>query len=106
VAATHPSSGTWAEFLKVAGILKVGPAREPKYLGRTEHWSGFGADPYLAGEAVFETIVGIQNADVQAWYTVAFEFKNHTDCYPQHKAFHQQVRPLSYSLEWSPLMFD
>lgn len=40
-------------------------------------WSGFGADPYLAGEAAFETIVGIQNAGVQAWYAVPFEFKNH-----------------------------
>jgi len=92
--------------LKLAGILKVRPAREPKYLGRTEHWSGFGGDPYLAGEAAFETIVGIQNAGVHAWYTVAFEFKNHTDCYPQRKAFHQQVRPLSYSSERGALRFD
>ena len=98
MAATHPSSGTWAEFLKVAGILKVRPAREPKYLGRTVHWSGFGADPYLAGEAAFDTIVEIQNAGV--------EFKNHTDCYPQRKAFHQQVRPLSYSSERGALRFD
>ena len=106
MAATHPYSGTWAEFLKLVGILKVRPAHEPKHLGGTEHWSGFGADPYLSGEAAFETIVGIQSAGVQAWYTVPFEFKGHTDCYPQRKAFHQQVRSLSFSLEWGALRFD
>ncbi|KAI0034487.1 beta-glucosidase [Vararia minispora EC-137] len=30
------------------------------------NWEGFGADPYLAGEAAFETILGMQEAGVQA----------------------------------------
>jgi hypothetical protein len=64
------------------------PHEKPMQLG-TEPWSGFGADPYLAGEAAFETIVGIQNAGVQAWYAPPFEFEYHTDCYPQRKALYQ-----------------
>ncbi|KZV64672.1 glycoside hydrolase family 3 protein [Peniophora sp. CONT] len=30
------------------------------------NWEGFGADPYLAGEAAYETILGMQQAGVQA----------------------------------------
>ncbi len=30
------------------------------------NWEGFGADPFLAGEAAYETILGIQRAGVQA----------------------------------------
>ncbi|VDB94647.1 unnamed protein product [Peniophora sp. CBMAI 1063] len=30
------------------------------------NWEGFGADPYLAGEAAYETILGMQAAGVQA----------------------------------------
>ncbi|KAJ1310905.1 hypothetical protein OPQ81_009420 [Rhizoctonia solani] len=30
------------------------------------NWEGFGADPYLAGEAAYETVVGIQSQGVQA----------------------------------------
>ncbi|KAF8346564.1 glycoside hydrolase family 3 protein [Amanita rubescens] len=30
------------------------------------NWEGFGADPFLAGEAAYETILGIQQAGVQA----------------------------------------
>ncbi|KAG9120470.1 hypothetical protein FRC07_004026 [Ceratobasidium sp. 392] len=30
------------------------------------NWEGFGADPYLAGEAAYKTIMGIQNEGVQA----------------------------------------
>ncbi|KAG9101094.1 hypothetical protein FRC07_010356, partial [Ceratobasidium sp. 392] len=30
------------------------------------NWEGFGADPYLSGEAAYETIIGIQNEGVQA----------------------------------------
>ena len=29
------------------------------------NWEGFGADPFLAGEAAYETIKGIQGAGVQ-----------------------------------------
>ncbi|KAH7344460.1 glycoside hydrolase superfamily [Rhizoctonia solani] len=30
------------------------------------NWEGFGADPYLAGEAAYETVIGIQSQGVQA----------------------------------------
>jgi beta-glucosidase-like glycosyl hydrolase len=30
------------------------------------NWEGFGADPFLAGEASYETILGMQQAGVQA----------------------------------------
>ena len=30
------------------------------------NWEGFGADPFLAGEAAYETILGMQQAGVQA----------------------------------------
>lgn len=30
------------------------------------NWEGFGADPYLSGEAAYETILGLQQAGVQA----------------------------------------
>lgn len=30
------------------------------------NWEGFGADPYLAGEVAYETILGIQQTGVQA----------------------------------------
>lgn len=30
------------------------------------NWEGFGADPFLTGEAAYETILGMQSAGVQA----------------------------------------
>ena len=30
------------------------------------NWEGFGADPFLAGEAAYETILGMQEGGVQA----------------------------------------
>ena len=30
------------------------------------NWEGFGADPFLAGEAAYETVLGLQAAGVQA----------------------------------------
>ena len=30
------------------------------------NWEGFGADPYLAGESAYETILGMQQSGVQA----------------------------------------
>ena len=30
------------------------------------NWEGFGADPYLSGEAAHETILGMQSAGIQA----------------------------------------
>ena len=29
------------------------------------NWEGFGADPYLSGEASYETIIGVQSVGVQ-----------------------------------------
>ena len=67
---------------------------------------GFGADPYLAGEASFETIAGLQNAGVQAWYAVPRGTEDYVDLYLQCKALHQQVRLVLSSLERSPLRFE
>jgi hypothetical protein len=91
VIAIDASLGIWVEFLKAAGTLKVSPVLEIHVLGNLVP-PGFGADPYLAGEAAFETIVGIQNAGVQAWYTVFLQVDHHIDSYPQCKALYQQVR--------------
>lgn len=30
------------------------------------NWEGFGADPYLTGEAAYETVLGLQQGGVQA----------------------------------------
>ena len=30
------------------------------------NWEGFGADPFLAGETAFETVIGMQQGGVQA----------------------------------------
>ncbi len=30
------------------------------------NWEGFGADPYLSGEATYETVLGLQSAAVAA----------------------------------------
>jgi beta-glucosidase-like glycosyl hydrolase len=30
------------------------------------NWEGFGADPFLSGEAAYETILGLQSGGVQA----------------------------------------
>ncbi|KAG7099438.1 hypothetical protein E1B28_001289 [Marasmius oreades] len=56
------------EEFKGKGVnVALGPAmniaRAPA-AGR--NWEGFGGDPYLAGEAAFETITGIQSQGVQA----------------------------------------
>lgn len=56
-----------AEF-KGKGIhVALGPAMN---LARTaaagRNWEGFGADPFLSGEAAYETVTGIQSAGVQA----------------------------------------
>jgi hypothetical protein len=46
-------------------VLSRNIARVPA-AGR--NWEGFGADPYLSGEAAFATVQGMQGAGVQAWY--------------------------------------
>lgn len=43
------------------------------------NWEGFGADPYLAGEAAYETILGMQSAGVQA---CAKHYINKYVCFP------------------------
>ncbi|KAK1224055.1 hypothetical protein PQX77_012998 [Marasmius sp. AFHP31] len=53
---------------RVKGVnLFLGPAmdimRNPK-MGRA--WESYGADPYLAGEAAYETVAGLQSEGVQA----------------------------------------
>ncbi|EJD43876.1 glycoside hydrolase family 3 protein [Auricularia subglabra TFB-10046 SS5] len=56
-----------AEFAGKGVNVAFGPAmnmaRAPTG-GR--NWEGFGADPFLAGEAAYETILGMQSAGVQA----------------------------------------
>ncbi|KAI0080033.1 beta-glucosidase [Panus rudis PR-1116 ss-1] len=56
-----------AEF-KAKGVhVALGPMMN---LGRVaqggRNWEGFGADPFLAGEAAYETILGMQKSGVQA----------------------------------------
>ncbi|KAG8874243.1 hypothetical protein FRB98_008582 [Tulasnella sp. 332] len=56
-----------AEFKGVGVNVALGPdvnmARTPT-AGR--NWEGFGADPYLSGEAAFQTVTGMQSSGVQA----------------------------------------
>jgi beta-glucosidase-like glycosyl hydrolase len=56
------------EEFKGKGVhIALGPMMN---LGRVaaggRNWEGFGADPYLAGEAAYETILGMQSTGVQA----------------------------------------
>jgi beta-glucosidase len=57
------------EFKGKGAHVALGPAtniaRAP-LAGR--NWEGFGADPYLAGWAVEQTVKGLQDAGVQATY--------------------------------------
>jgi beta-glucosidase-like glycosyl hydrolase len=56
-----------AEFRAKGVHVALGPMAN---LGRVaeggRNWEGFGADPWLAGEAAFETVLGMQAAGVQA----------------------------------------
>ncbi|KAG9032819.1 hypothetical protein FRB95_000985 [Tulasnella sp. JGI-2019a] len=56
-----------AEFKGVGVNVALGPdvniARTPTS-GR--NWEGFGGDPYLSGEAAFQTVTGMQSSGVQA----------------------------------------
>ncbi|KAG8870801.1 hypothetical protein FRB97_009365 [Tulasnella sp. 331] len=56
-----------AEFKGVGVNVALGPdvnmARTPT-AGR--NWEGFGGDPYLSGEAAFQTVTGMQSSGVQA----------------------------------------
>jgi beta-glucosidase-like glycosyl hydrolase len=56
-----------SEFRAKGAHVALGPMAN---LGRVaeggRNWEGFGADPWLAGEAAFETVLGMQAAGVQA----------------------------------------
>ncbi|KAL5520254.1 hypothetical protein ACEPAG_9467 [Sanghuangporus baumii] len=55
------------EFKGKGANVALGPMMN---LGRIaqggRNWEGFGADPFLAGEAAYETVLGMQSAGVQA----------------------------------------
>jgi len=47
--------------------VALGPMRSMGRIAQGgRNWEGFGADPFLAGEAAFETIIGMQQGGVQA----------------------------------------
>jgi beta-glucosidase len=56
------------EFRDKGAQIMLGPVAGP--LGRSgyagRNWEGFSSDPYLSGVAMEQTIVGAQNAGVQA----------------------------------------
>ena len=56
-----------AEFKGKGVHIALGPMMN---MGRVaqggRNWEGFGADPYLVGEAAYETILGMQDSGVQA----------------------------------------
>lgn len=55
------------EFKSKGINLALGPMMN---MGRVpqggRNWEGFGADPFLSGEAAYETILGLQAGGVQA----------------------------------------
>ena len=59
--------GLGKEFVGKGVHVALGPMMN---LGRVarggRNFEGFGADPYLAGEAAYETILGMQSAGIQA----------------------------------------
>ncbi|CUA73752.1 hypothetical protein RSOLAG22IIIB_01269 [Rhizoctonia solani] len=56
-----------AEFRGKGVHVALGPAVNiTRVPAGGRNWEGFGADPYLAGEAAYETVVGIQSRGVQA----------------------------------------
>lgn len=55
------------EFRGKGVNIALGPAMNlARAAAAGRNWEGFGADPYLSGEAAYETIVGIQSTGVQA----------------------------------------
>ncbi|KDN35961.1 hypothetical protein RSAG8_11172, partial [Rhizoctonia solani AG-8 WAC10335] len=55
------------EFRGKGVNVALGPAMNlARVAAGGRNWEGFGADPYLSGEAAYETIVGIQSTGVQA----------------------------------------
>ncbi|THV03106.1 glycoside hydrolase [Dendrothele bispora CBS 962.96] len=68
------AASTWnRELIRLRGLLMgrehrgkgVNVALGPMMNMGGRNWEGFGADPFLAGEAAYETILGLQNAGVQ-----------------------------------------
>lgn len=59
--------GIGQEHLGKGVHVALGPMMNlGRVAGGGRNWEGFGADPYLAGEAAYETILGMQQAGVQA----------------------------------------
>ncbi|CAE6463526.1 unnamed protein product, partial [Rhizoctonia solani] len=57
------------EFRGKGVNVALGPAMNlARVAAGGRNWESFGADPYLSGEAAYETIIGIQSTGVQAWY--------------------------------------
>ncbi|CAE6533613.1 unnamed protein product, partial [Rhizoctonia solani] len=55
------------EFRGKGVNVALGPAMNlARVAAGGRNWEGFGADPYLSGEAAYETIVGMQSTGVQA----------------------------------------
>ncbi|QRV99617.1 glycoside hydrolase family 3 protein [Ceratobasidium sp. AG-Ba] len=56
------------EEFKGKGVhVALGPMMNlGRFAAGGRNWEGFGGDPYLSGEAAYETIIGMQNAGVQA----------------------------------------
>ncbi|ELU39442.1 glycoside hydrolase family 3 protein [Rhizoctonia solani AG-1 IA] len=55
------------EFRGKGVNVALGPAMNlARVAAGGRNWEGFGADPYLSGEAAYETILGIQSTGVQA----------------------------------------
>ncbi|KAF8760915.1 beta-glucosidase [Rhizoctonia solani] len=56
-----------AEFKGKGVNVALGPAMNiARVPAAGRNWEGFGADPYLSGEASYETVIGIQSQGVQA----------------------------------------
>ncbi|KAF8753960.1 Glycosyl hydrolase family 3 C-terminal domain [Rhizoctonia solani] len=60
--------GGFGEEFRGKGVnVALGPAMNlARVAAGGRNWEGFGADPYLSGEAAYETILGIQSTGVQA----------------------------------------
>jgi len=63
----HRGRAMGAQFRAKGANVQLGPMMN---MGRDalggRNWEGFGADPFLTGEAAYETILGIQSQGVQA----------------------------------------
>ncbi|KAL0952835.1 hypothetical protein HGRIS_007060 [Hohenbuehelia grisea] len=68
------------EFVGKGVNIALGPMMNLARVAQAgRNWEGFGADPYLAGEAAYETILGMQEGGVQACakHIIANEQEHH-----------------------------